>query len=320
MDAIPPATAGPASRPSSSGSRLLSRVAVIVASLAVAVLAGAACVLSFDDLRALALQGQADPEFAYLYPAGFDALLVVALLAVPVVRPGRLVIRLQAALILILLLVAAAAADVAMASGVVLAVRPAAVVVALVPWIMLVVALWLLLLIVRYAQTKSADLDDDSDDDVVPFTRTAHVTVPPDYTPPTPVSPVTETVAPPELAPPLTPSPPPRPARWGDLIRPNAGDVLVHPLPEPDDETDKKYGEAAAQAAEKLSRREEPDEANVDTQPMRNLPADPDPEHGPEAADPEEFEAATWREPYDDEVTAPPSGHLRSTPTPPSDS
>ncbi|WP_082801590.1 DUF2637 domain-containing protein [Herbidospora cretacea] len=317
MDANPPATAGPASRPSPSGSRLLSRVAVGLAGLALAVLAGAACVLSFDDLRALALVGQADPEFAYLYPAGFDALLVVALLAVPLVRSGPLLIRLQAALILILLLIGAATADVARAAGAVIPARPAAVVVALVPWIMLVVGLWLLLLIIRYAHTKSADLDDDPDDDVVPFTRSAHVTAPPDYTPPTPVSPVTETVAPPELAPPLTPAPPPRPARWGDLIKPNVGDVLVHPLPEPDDETDKKYGEAAAQAAEKLSRR---DESEVDTQPMRSLPANPDPEHGPEAADPEEIEAAAWREPYEDDVPAPPSGHLRSTPTPPSDS
>ncbi|WP_066368798.1 DUF2637 domain-containing protein [Herbidospora mongoliensis] len=316
MDAIPPATAGPASRPSSSGSRLLSRLAVGLAGLALAVLAGAACVLSFDDLRALALVGAADPEFAYLYPAGFDALLVVALLAVPLVRSGPLLIRLQAALILILLLIGAATADVARASGAIIPVRPAAVVVALVPWVMLVVGLWLLLLIIRYAQTKNSDFDDDPDDDVVPFTRSAHVTAPPDYTPPTPVSPVTETVAPPELAPPLDPAPPPRPARWGDLIRPNVGDVLVHPLPEPDDETDKKYGEVAAQAAEKLSRR---DESEVDTQPMRSLPADPDPEHGPEAADPEEFEAA-WREPYEEEVSAPPSGHLRSTPTPPSDS
>jgi hypothetical protein len=171
MDATPPA-AGSTSRPSpSTGIPLaLRRLAIGLAGLAVAVLAGAACALSFDDLRVLAIAGQAEPGLAYLYPAGFDALLVVALISVPLLRGARLLVRLQAGLVLLLLLAAAATAGVATASGVAFDVRRAAIVVALVPWVMLVVALWLLLVLVKHAQARRADLDGVSDaGEIVPF-------------------------------------------------------------------------------------------------------------------------------------------------------
>ncbi|GAA0394483.1 hypothetical protein Acor_66000 [Acrocarpospora corrugata] len=506
---------------------MLRRLAIGLAGLALAILAGAACALSFDDLRELALQGRAEPRLAYLYPAGFDALLIVALISVPLLRSGRLLVRIQVGAILLLLLAGAGAATVATATGASFDPRQAAITVALLPWIMLVIGLWLLLALVKHTQARRADLNGDNDiDELVPFDEdhsapvsgrtidaagvstnpypvilpsvrhalpdphiSAEAAAPPDYTPPVPVSPVTETVAPPELAPPLprtkTPSPqvedpaplpqaddsaadpqpkdpapeqptrPKRPTRWGDLIRPNVGDVLVHPRPgspaatatpdldddpeaTPDDpafadysdqsdtcptnpaatpsrqpsshgseaptqpqeaetpetpsaeepgqtqptqsvETStqaqddpdvsywagtadeitpttpeettaseylearevnaqtapdlvasddaaaealsRRYDEAAAQIAARFSPPAEPDEneeAGVDTQPIRQVRDSPDPEHGIDAADPEELNSTTRRLPSGAEPPAPPSGRMRSTPLPPS--
>ncbi len=176
MDASPPAAAGSASRPPESPSAglplVLRRLAVGVAGLAVALLAAAACVLSFDDLRALAIAGQAEPRFAYLYPAAFDALLVVALIGVPLVRTGRPLLRLQAGLILVLLMAAAATATVATATGATPDVRQAAVVVALLPWVMLSIGLWLLLILAKQAQAHWSDRDPLTDAaEIVPFER-----------------------------------------------------------------------------------------------------------------------------------------------------
>ncbi|GAA2778928.1 DUF2637 domain-containing protein [Nonomuraea dietziae] len=95
----------------------LRRIGIALAGLAVAGLTAAACVLSFDDLRALAVLGTARADLAYLYPAGFDALLVVALISVLLLRSGRLLVRAQAAVVLVLLIVAAATVNVLAAVG-----------------------------------------------------------------------------------------------------------------------------------------------------------------------------------------------------------
>src|SRR4051794_16084657 len=99
MDVTPPGAAGTASRPSRSTPPgiplLLRRLAIGLAGLALAVLAGVACALSFDDLRSLAIAGGAKPGLAYMYPTAFDVLLVVALFSVPLLRGGRLTARLQ---------------------------------------------------------------------------------------------------------------------------------------------------------------------------------------------------------------------------------
>ncbi|MEZ0072992.1 DUF2637 domain-containing protein [Planotetraspora sp. GP83] len=231
MDATPPGAAGMASRPSrptpAGAPLLLRRLAIGLAGLAVAVLTGAACALSFDDLRALAITGHAQPRLAYLYPTAFDALLVVALVSVLLLGGGRLLVRLQASLVLLLLLAAAAAATVASAAGATFDPRQAAIVVALLPWVMLALGLWMLLILLKHARASRADLDDVADaGEIVPFDGeresrrvsaaqgpTAPYTVvpeavaPPDYAPPLPVSPVAETVAPPEYAPPLPVTP-----------------------------------------------------------------------------------------------------------------
>src|SRR5687767_6902672 len=102
MNVTPPAAAGAPSRPSSPGQPVgmmmltLRRVGIALSGLGVAALTGVACALSFEDLRVLAMRGQARAELAYLYPAAFDALLVVALISVLLLRGGRWPVRLQA--------------------------------------------------------------------------------------------------------------------------------------------------------------------------------------------------------------------------------
>ncbi|WP_328708391.1 DUF2637 domain-containing protein [Microbispora hainanensis] len=181
MDVTPPGAAGTASRPSrntpSGFPLLLRRLAIGLAGAAIAVLAGIACALSFDDLRALAISGRAEPQLAYLYPSAFDVLLVVALVSVPLLRGARFLVRFQAGFVLILLLASAAAANAATAVGISFDPDASALVVALAPWVMLAVGLWLLLLLLKHVRTNRADLDDDlddesdddSDDDLVPF-------------------------------------------------------------------------------------------------------------------------------------------------------
>ncbi|WP_182902940.1 DUF2637 domain-containing protein [Microbispora sp. H10830] len=502
MDVTPPGAAGTASRPSRntpSGIPLvLRRLAIGLAGAALAVLAGVACALSFDDLRALAVSGRAEPRLAYLYPAAFDVLLVVALVSVPLLRGARFLVRLQAGFVLLLLLASAAAANAANAIGVSFDPDASALVVALAPWVMLAIGLWLLLLLLKHVRTNRADLDDDddSDDDLVPFDGVrepraavtapypvavqerpapAHAVTeehgapplqpvpeavaPPGYVPPLPVSPVSETVAPPEYAPPLPVTPPQaedeagprgitpdtdedgvrlspeaipeavpeptpemvseampdqapdetpdepevlpvvpptaapgtppvteqadpvatepvatepvvtepvaepatdehardaesvaagtaaqptpeapspaetddrpaqprrnRPVRWGDLVRPHTGDVLVHPRPRPDEPAD-----AEPERPE--------DEAGVDTQPLRQIRDVPDPAHASDCADPVEQDGKRGPHATEDghrdapesrdteegagEGTVPmppPSGRMRSTPRPP---
>ncbi|WP_055483092.1 DUF2637 domain-containing protein [Sphaerimonospora mesophila] len=442
------AAARSASRPSRSvdAPLALRRTAIGLAALALALLAGAACALSFEDLRQLALAGNADPQLAYLYPAAFDILLIVALVCVPLLRGVRLLVRLQAGFILILLLATATATAVATAAGTTLEPRPAAIVVALFPWVMLVLGLWLLLLLLKHARTNRADLDDDDDgdddededaaedghaEDFLPFDRersaarpgpapsateprpasagpAATATAP--TTPPTPAdhgetdltphvaadpapdtgdpaeahddirTPETEgtdsgetetevpapeapTAEPPSVAA-LPPRPEPaqaaeaprdRPLRWGDLVRPHAGDVLVHPrrrdtgetptgsgpvhtpaaaeaaATEPTSEDTPASGPLAAPVPDHMSAPDaQVDESGVDTQPLRHITGVPDPARDREAADPEERSAdddahdgaATENGETDDGERgdvplAPPSGRMRSTPLPP---
>ncbi|MEU7941391.1 hypothetical protein [Microbispora bryophytorum] len=238
MDVTPPGAAGTASRPSRntpSGIPLvLRRLAIGLAGAALAVLAGVACALSFDDLRALAVFGRAEPRLDYLYPAAFDILLVVALVSVPLLRAARFLVRFQAGFVLLLLLASAAAANAATAVGVSFDPDASALVVALSPWVMLTMGLWLLLLLLKHVRTNRADLDDDSDDDsddgsgddLVPFDGSrepqtsvtapypvavrerptpAHIVIEEHGAPP--LQPVPDAVAPPGYVPPLPVSP-----------------------------------------------------------------------------------------------------------------
>ncbi|SNT50617.1 Protein of unknown function [Streptosporangium subroseum] len=183
MDVKSPAAADSISRPSSTLSApaepsrvtvALRRAGIAVAGVGVAALTAAACVLSFEDLRDLAIIGEARPNLAYLYPAAFDALLVIAMIGVLLLRGGRWLVRLQAGVILVLLFAAAATAEVttAMRTTAAMDVRQAAVVVAVAPWVILVVALWLWLLLIKHAAARRSAVDEASADherDIVPF-------------------------------------------------------------------------------------------------------------------------------------------------------
>lgn len=192
---------------------VLRRLGLALAGLAVAALTGAACALSFDDLRALAITGEARQDLAFLYPAAFDALLVVALVGVLLLRSSRLLVRVQAAIVLVLLIVAAAAVNVATAVRFVFDVRQAAVGVALAPWVMLAVALWIWLLLIKHVQARrvsdGGEDDGTAEPDIVPFHRGRNAQTPPPL--------VTEAPAPvmeptPLVGPTAAPETPPVPA------------------------------------------------------------------------------------------------------------
>ncbi|MFI7222778.1 DUF2637 domain-containing protein [Nonomuraea angiospora] len=316
---------------------MLRRLGIALAGLAVAALTGAACALSFDDLRALAITGEARQDLAFLYPAALDALLVIALLDVLLLRSARLLVRAQAAFVLVVLIVAAAAANVATAVRFAFDVRATAVGVALAPWVMLAVALWLWLLLIKHVQAHRAESAEiTAEQDIVPFHPDPERPPVEIYSErlsetPRPARPVQEAPEPVQEAPrPVqeAPSPvqevaeapadvpvaaqvaewpvqneeaperrPTRPVRWGDRIKPT--DVLVHPRV---------------------------DEKDVDTQPQPVVEDDvPDPGHGPELADnlerPREDELEdTAPHPviHDDDAPAP-AERLRSTPRPPED-
>jgi len=154
---------------------LLRRLVIGAAGLLVAAVAAAACVLSFDDLRALARQAGAREHLAHLYPAAFDALLLIALISFLALGAARPIVRLQAGFVLLVLLAAASWANVAMAMRFTIDARLGAVIVGVVPWVMLLVALWLLTLLVKHAQVRRAAADDAPDAgpyDIVPFTET----------------------------------------------------------------------------------------------------------------------------------------------------
>ncbi|MET7459301.1 DUF2637 domain-containing protein [Nonomuraea sp. NPDC005501] len=177
MDVTPPST--------------LRRLGIALAGVAVAALTGAACALSFDDLRSLALRGEARADLAYLYPAAFDAVLAVALISLLLLRSARLLVRIQTAIVLVVLLVAAAATNVSTALRLEPDARQAAVGVAVAPWVMLAVALWLWLLLIKHVQgrrsardsVRDGDRADDGeqggDTDLVPFPRGRAADTPP---------------------------------------------------------------------------------------------------------------------------------------------
>ncbi|WP_204026761.1 DUF2637 domain-containing protein [Sinosporangium siamense] len=150
----------------------LHHIGVALAGLGVVLLAGVACVLSFDDLRELAISGRAAPGLAYLYPAGFDALLAVALISMLLLWSGRFLARLQAAFVLIVLIAAAAWANLSNALRLVVDERVATIVVAVAPWAMVAIALWLWFLVIAHARSRRVSRDrspHETGSDLVPF-------------------------------------------------------------------------------------------------------------------------------------------------------
>ncbi|MFG1941587.1 DUF2637 domain-containing protein [Nonomuraea sp. NPDC048826] len=299
----------------------LRRLGIALAGLAVAALTGAACALSFDDLRALAVHGGARPDLAYLYPAGFDALLVITLLGVLLLRTARVLVRVQAAFVLVLLILAAAAVNVATALGQAFAPSPTAVGVAVAPWVMLALGLWLWLLLIKHVQAgRESARDDDGtgEHDIVPFRRgveadrTVEAQRPAPGPRPEEEPPPLETAAPvlpavletPVVGPTPAPETPPVseqvtswPAQDPEPSEPSAPEPSPKPEPEPEPERPVRWGDRVKPRDVLVHPRSAADaEKSADTQPVPVVRADgPDPRHGPEAADAGERENAASR-------------------------
>ncbi|MEQ4714846.1 hypothetical protein [Nonomuraea sp. B19D2] len=333
MDVTPPST--------------LRRLGIALAGLAVAALTGAACALSFDDLRSLAIAGEARQDLAFLYPAAFDALLVVALIDVLLLRSARLLVRAQAAFVLVVLIVAAAAANVATAVRFVFDVRQMAIGVALAPWVMLAVALWLWLLLIKHVQSHRVAADHTAvEQDIVPF----HPDRPAAETAPAPpqLQEVREEVqeAPEEVqeAPEEVHAVPAAPVAAQVAAWPvqHGEEPQVRRVEHDDEEPQPRPAQQEQEQEQEVEQPRRPmrwgdrikptdvlvhprtDEKDADTQPHPVVTDDaPDPGHGPELADVEERDdesADTAPHPVirDDDTPAP-SGRLRSTPRPPED-
>jgi hypothetical protein len=124
------------------GLRLAALTAVIAG---VVLLAAAAFVLSYEGIHQIVLHAGVSPELARLYPLMVDAMLVVAGAAALALRGAGWWPRAYAWSCLLVLLAAVAVGDALHASNVTLPAQPTRVVVAVTPWVLLLLAfgLWL---------------------------------------------------------------------------------------------------------------------------------------------------------------------------------
>jgi Protein of unknown function (DUF2637) len=127
--------------------RLAALSAVI---LGVALLAAAAFVLSYSGLHEIALRAGVAPGLARLYPPIFDATLVIAAAAALSLRGAGWWPEGYAWFSLLLMLGAAATGDALHATNVTLPAQPTRAVVAVTPWVLLLLAFGLLLEMLRH--------------------------------------------------------------------------------------------------------------------------------------------------------------------------
>ena len=131
--------------------RMLAMAAVCVG---LAALAGATFVLSYSGIHALALHAGVAPRLARWYPLLIDAMLVVVLAAVLALRGADLGSKLLAWTTLLAVLAAAAGADALHAAGHRLPDHVAAIIAAVLPWVLLFLAFALLLAMLRHARLR----------------------------------------------------------------------------------------------------------------------------------------------------------------------
>ncbi len=127
------------------GLRLTALIAVVIG---VAVLAAAAFVFSYAGIHQIALAAGVNRSLARLYPVMFDAMLVVAFAAALALRGAGWWTRCYVWLCTLVLLAAVAAGDAVRAMGINLPRKPAAAAVAVIPWVLLLLAFvfWLAML------------------------------------------------------------------------------------------------------------------------------------------------------------------------------
>jgi uncharacterized membrane protein SirB2 len=133
------------------------RLAGLIAAIAgVTLLAALAFVLSYGGIHALARQAGMSASMARLFPLIFDAMLVVSGVAVLLLRGAGWWRRGYAWLIMMVLLVAVAAGDAVHAAGTHLPRRPAAIIAAVLPWALLLLAFSLVLTMLRQFRYRRA--------------------------------------------------------------------------------------------------------------------------------------------------------------------
>jgi len=133
--------------------RVLQVVGLTAFCVSLAAVAVATCVLSYAGIQAVARQGGIQPHYPRGYPLLIDALLIIVLAAALALRGGGLPSRILSWLTLLILLVAAAGAEAVHASGRTLP-RPAAITVAVLPWMLVFVTFVLLLAMLRHARLR----------------------------------------------------------------------------------------------------------------------------------------------------------------------
>jgi hypothetical protein len=156
MSAQPPtsehrsaATTGPERAPPAI--RILGLAAV---GIGVAALAAATFVLSYPAIHVLALRAGVAPRLARGYPLLIDAMLLIVLAAVLALRSASLPSRLLAWGTLLAVLGVAAGADALHAAGRKLPHHVAAIIAAVLPWVLVFLAFALLLAMLRYARIR----------------------------------------------------------------------------------------------------------------------------------------------------------------------
>ena len=135
-------------------------IALIAAIAGVVVLAAAAFVLSYGGIHKIALSAGVPPSVARIFPVIFDAMLVVSCAAVVSLRSAGWWQRTYSWLSTLALLVVVAAADAAHATGTHIPRKPAAAIVAVLPWALLLLAFSLLLSMLRQFRRSRAAVAD----------------------------------------------------------------------------------------------------------------------------------------------------------------
>jgi hypothetical protein len=166
-------SAGSGTRPADPHPRL--RLVALTAVIAgVVLLAAAAFVLSYAGIHQLALHAGVTPRLARLYPLIFDAMLVVAGAAALALRGAGWWARGYAWFSLLLLLAAVAAGDAVHATHVAVPIQPVRTAAAVTPWVLLLLAfgLWLVMLRhfrrVRAAAAQQERGSDPADEPAAP--------------------------------------------------------------------------------------------------------------------------------------------------------
>ncbi len=132
-------------------------VALIAAIAGVIVLAAAAFVLSYGGIHKIALSAGVSASAARIFPVIFDAMLVVSCAAVLSLRAASWWQRTYAWLTTLVLLAAVAVADAVHATGTHIPRKPAAATIAVLPWVLLLLAFSLLLSMLRqFRRTRVA--------------------------------------------------------------------------------------------------------------------------------------------------------------------